>query len=362
MRRTPGLPLLAASLFLATAGPAAAQRSTDLQDCLFSANFETIVRACNAVIEAGKDPPVEIARAYIGRAGRLLIPDEDGRFRVSESLDRAIADFSEAIKLDPTLPEAFAARASAWHKKREYQRAVADYDEAIRTGNDGPHFAYYHERRGVVLLDAGEFDRAIADFNAAIAREPIAHNHVGALHHRGVAYRAKRDFDRAAADFGALVALQWNVPLALANRGWVFLLKGDRPKAATDFEFALSKMQDKGALVLALYGRGLAKKESGDVVSGGDDMDAAAAIDRQLVLELAKLGTALLRDDAQKAVVRFDASLKTMQDRKALALALYGIGIMRTRGGDGTRGLAEITAAKIVDPTITEAVRRERLD
>jgi tetratricopeptide (TPR) repeat protein len=349
-------------LFLATADPVAAERSTDLQDCLFSANFESIVRACNAVIEARKEPPAEIARAYIGRAGRLLIPDEDGRTRVSESVDRAIADFSEAIKLDPSLPEAFAARANAWHKKREYGRAVADYDQAIRLGQDGPHFAYYHERRGVALLDAGEFKRAIADFDVAIAREPIARNHVGALHHRGVAYRARRDFNRAAADFSALIALQWNVPLALANRGWVFLLNSDRPKAAADFELALGKMPDKGALVLALFGRGLARKEAGDVVAGGDDMDAAAAIDRQLALELTKLGKALLRDDAQKAVARFDASLRTMQDRKALALALYGIGIMRTRGGDGTRGLAEIAAAKIVDPTITELVRRERLD
>src|SRR5262249_13848996 len=46
--------------------------------------------------------------------------------------DRAIADFSEAIRLDPKYANAFVNRGIAYAKKSEYDRAIADYSEAIR--------------------------------------------------------------------------------------------------------------------------------------------------------------------------------------------------------------------------------------
>jgi hypothetical protein len=46
--------------------------------------------------------------------------------------DRAIADYDEAIRLDPQDPLAYYNRGVAWHGKHDYDRAIADYDEAIR--------------------------------------------------------------------------------------------------------------------------------------------------------------------------------------------------------------------------------------
>ena len=49
-----------------------------------------------------------------------------------DGFDRAILDFTEAIRLDPRLAAAYHNRGNAWHAKADYDKAIADYTEAIR--------------------------------------------------------------------------------------------------------------------------------------------------------------------------------------------------------------------------------------
>ena len=46
--------------------------------------------------------------------------------------DKAIADATEAIRLDPKLAVAFSYRGAAYHVRREYDRAISDQPEALR--------------------------------------------------------------------------------------------------------------------------------------------------------------------------------------------------------------------------------------
>ncbi len=46
--------------------------------------------------------------------------------------DKAIADYNEAIRLDPKNAAAYTSRAFAWSQKNEYDKAIADYNEVIR--------------------------------------------------------------------------------------------------------------------------------------------------------------------------------------------------------------------------------------
>jgi tetratricopeptide (TPR) repeat protein len=52
--------------------------------------------------------------------------------------DTAIAEFTEAIRLDPQAEGAYHNRANAYADKGEYARAIADYNEAIRLAPDEP--------------------------------------------------------------------------------------------------------------------------------------------------------------------------------------------------------------------------------
>jgi tetratricopeptide (TPR) repeat protein len=137
MRPFPQLCLFAAAAFAMVPGTGArsqdiGQWSRDLRDCFISANLQTSARGCNAVIEAGTDMPDLLARAYWHRGGVRLVMGADGRILLDHNIERAIADFTEAIRLAPTLVAAYAARGRAWAAKGDRERALADYDEAIR--------------------------------------------------------------------------------------------------------------------------------------------------------------------------------------------------------------------------------------
>jgi len=47
---------------------------------------------------------------------------------------KAMADFNEAIRLDKTSVSAFCGRAVVWENMKEYDKAIADLDNAIRLG------------------------------------------------------------------------------------------------------------------------------------------------------------------------------------------------------------------------------------
>jgi tetratricopeptide (TPR) repeat protein len=85
-------------------------------------------------------------------------------------IDRAIADFGEAIRIDPKYADAFFQRARIWNdNKHNYDRAIADNTEAIRLA---PRLAAAFDNRGIAYRVKGDSDHALADFNEAIRLDP----------------------------------------------------------------------------------------------------------------------------------------------------------------------------------------------
>jgi len=150
--------------------------------------------------------------------------------------DRAIADINQAIRLDPNATAAYNARAVVYNSKGDYDRAIADYTQAIRLDpNDA--IAYYN--RGLAYSNKKDYDRVIADTNQAVRLDP---NFPDAYILRGVTYAGKSDYDRAIADFNQAIRLDPNNPnnaVAYTARGIVYANKGDYNRAIADFEAAL---------------------------------------------------------------------------------------------------------------------------
>ncbi len=86
----------------------------------------------------------------------------------------------------------FADRAGAyWQEKGDFARAIADYDEAIRLD---PNDASAHRNRGAAWSEKHDFAQAIFDFTDAIRLDPEDN--------RGYRYRAQawtqtKDFAKA---------------------------------------------------------------------------------------------------------------------------------------------------------------------
>ena len=71
---------------------------------------------------------------------------------------RTIARPSASI---PKEAEAYSGRAVVYGRKGEHDKAIADYNQAIRLD---PKYTLAYYNRGVVYAIKGEYDKAIADY------------------------------------------------------------------------------------------------------------------------------------------------------------------------------------------------------
>ena len=73
--------------------------------------------------------------------------------------DRAIANYDQALAINPKYEDALVNRGVAHEKKGDLDRAIADYDEALRLE---PKDAVAYNNRGNALFKKRDYDRALA--------------------------------------------------------------------------------------------------------------------------------------------------------------------------------------------------------
>jgi tetratricopeptide (TPR) repeat protein len=188
---------------------------------------DQIISACTALIDSGRGNAHGLSEAAYNRGNAYA--------RIGD-YDHAIADYDQAIRLNPTMALAFDNRGRAYSEKNQFERAIADYDQAIRLN---PNFANALHNRCWARVALGDTRGALSDCNESLRLKP---QNAGAL----------------------------------STRGFVFLRAGAFDKAVADYEAALqSDPQMAGLrLAVALYGRGLAKQKQHDP---GANRDIAAA-------------------------------------------------------------------------------------
>src|ERR1700680_2773098 len=121
---------------------------------------DLVIQVCNDVIQFGHEASSRFAEAYVVR-GRA--------FHAKGEYERAIADYSEALKNEPGNVLAMQGRGNACFAKKDYDRAIADYSAAIwLTPNN---FRLYQDRAQAYEMKA-QYDRAIADYSEVIRMQP----------------------------------------------------------------------------------------------------------------------------------------------------------------------------------------------
>jgi regulator of sirC expression with transglutaminase-like and TPR domain len=126
--------------------------------------------------------------------------------------DKAIADFSRVIEIDPKSKEAYYDRGIAYATIGQVNKSIADYSRLIEID---PRYAKAYSNRGADYFNLGQLDKAIADYTVAIAIDP---NYPDAYYNRGLAYGKLGKWENAIADYTRLLEIDPNNSNAYSNR------------------------------------------------------------------------------------------------------------------------------------------------
>ncbi|HYM36606.1 MAG TPA: tetratricopeptide repeat protein, partial [Steroidobacteraceae bacterium] len=264
------------------------------KDAVASVQTEPAVSTAEKTAAPGSPTTAEgLRRRGIASAGR-------------QDFQSAIADFDEAIKLDPADAENYFQRAMAERAERKGIPALRDFDEALKIK---PNYVEALTERGALRLAMNNADGARADFDTLATLAPndatlglrVAMTYVASRNYdEGIARLDKwiaanskddrlaqaldrrcwsravlgKDLDLALADCNKSIRAQKNSTF-LDSRGVLFLRRGDLDKSIDDFKASL-KLQPKSALTL--YGLGVAEMKKGAKAEGEKNMQAAVAI------------------------------------------------------------------------------------
>ena len=253
-------------------------------------------------------------------------------YYVKGEYDRAVTEYDKAIRLDPNDGDYYNHRGNAFYSKGDYDRALADYGQAIKLK---PDFAVAYANGGGTRSIRGEYDRAIADYDKAIRLDP---NNADFYKNRGDAF-LKGEYDRAIADYDQaigsnrprcfMLAARWppTRPTTTAPSPMRPSLKLDpnNDTAYNNRAFALIRQDDDRAIgdldraIKLNPASSRAYKNRGDAYRGKGDLDRALAdLDQAIKLEPELVPAFTIRGLVHQA--KGDRDLATADFSKALSL------------------------------------------
>jgi tetratricopeptide (TPR) repeat protein len=196
-----------------------AKADADLQ----AGNVDAAIEEYNRVIVLKLTP--QLASIAVMRRGNCYYAKHD--------LEQAIADYDQALRLDPKNAGAYDNRANALDARGNRDDALKDYDEALRLS---PRNAYVYLNRGSLLMELGDFSGALADYARVLTinpREEAAH--IG----RSRIYLMECKREEALKEAGAAIAIAPGRALGYDCRASVYMELRRYKEAEADIKKAM---------------------------------------------------------------------------------------------------------------------------
>ena len=272
-----------------------------LQACELQMDWEkdAVLRHCLNL--EGKTAPPRVIQACSESLDHDILPINQRAFLFANRAQayfalgykqRALDDYDAAVKSARLLPAneqflVFASRANAYFALGDKQRALDDYAAAIKSA---PRNAALYYNQGVVFLAQASYEAALQDFDTALKLDS---KFVPALRQRARLYATKGNLTGALADYSEAIRLQPKAAMLWSDRGQVDLGRHEYGNAVTDEARAI---QLDPKLASAYYLRSVALGDSGKGAEAVTDLRTAIGLDPSLATYVTITGkTVVLR-------------------------------------------------------------------
>jgi uncharacterized protein (TIGR02145 family) len=261
-------------------------------------------------------------------------------------IDKALVDYTEAIRLDPNYEDAYCCRGNVYSKTGHIDMAIADYNKAIHID---PKYIGAYYCRGCAYGDRGDADKAIADYSTAIQLDP---RYALAYWGRGNTYKNKGDLDRALADYNNAIAFDPDCAPAYVSRGNIYSTADDLDMALADYNEALRLSPSAATYSL----RGIVYEQKGDTDRALADYNAAIRLDPGYADAYHSRGKIHSgKGDLDKAIADYTEAIR-LDPNEAMAYSDRGAAYMSKNNAN--KALADCTEAIRLDPNYEAAYFR----
>jgi hypothetical protein len=146
--------------------------------------------------------------------------------------------FDDVLRKNPRCWEGFLVRGTAYAKKGNHPRAIADLSQALALR---PDYAKAYNNRGTIYSYEGQYSKALRDFDQAIRLKP---DYARAYNNRGFIHYMEKNFTAALKDFDRAIELDPEDNRAYFNRARIRKIMGDPDGAESDFDKAKKASQN----------------------------------------------------------------------------------------------------------------------
>jgi tetratricopeptide (TPR) repeat protein len=258
----------------------------------------------------------------------------------------AIADFNQALRINPNFAEAYRSRGVARSELDDVQGAITDCFQALHIK---PDFAL----ADLCIMDAaqGEINRKdTVAYDQAIQRYP---NSAAVYYHRGVFRERLGDKKDALADYDRAIHINLNYDSAYSSRGRIRFELGDKQGALADFDQVIH-LSPKDYHYLE---RGRFRSESGDKKGAIADFEQVMRLEPKgsiAYIERGKVRADL--GDKQGALADFEQVFRLHPNYSAYIER----GKVRFKFGDKKGALADLDQVMRLNPNMAHDVHLER--
>lgn len=163
----------------------------------------------------GPLPEFFVGELYtVGRLGGLMsvknskcldeiVPRTPDCLALDEAHRTAVRSLTRAIALDPKFGPAYALRAIAFSKLKEYRQGIRDYDKVLELTPTRETARISYNDRGLAKVSLGDYQSAVLDFTQSIAMG--CEESCGSYDNRADAYMKLRNYPKAIEDIRASI-------------------------------------------------------------------------------------------------------------------------------------------------------------